>query len=80
MLVRKIDFHNLGILKLQGKMAVPLDQQFKIVKKGIIEERIPVLVNFKKKIILFLFTIIYIASIWYGTTLFCNIYSITNKY
>jgi len=48
-LVRKIDFHNLRILKLQGKMAVPLDQQFKIVKKGIIEERIPVLVNFKKK-------------------------------
>jgi len=29
-------------------MAVPLDQQFKIVKKGIIEERIPVLVNFRK--------------------------------
>jgi hypothetical protein len=28
-------------------MAVPLDQQFKMVKKGIIEERIPVLVNFR---------------------------------
>jgi hypothetical protein len=29
-------------------MSVPLDQQFKIEKKGIIEERIPVLVNFRK--------------------------------
>jgi hypothetical protein len=26
-------------------MAIPLDQQFKIVKKGIIEERVPVLVR-----------------------------------
>ncbi len=39
-------FHNLVLLK--GKMAVPLDQQFKIQKKGVIEERIPVLVNFKR--------------------------------
>jgi hypothetical protein len=29
-------------------MAVPLDQQFRIEKKGIMEERIPVLVNFIK--------------------------------
>jgi hypothetical protein len=62
-------------------MSVPLDQQFKIEKKGIIEERIPVLVNFKnKKFILFIFSIVSIASIWYGTTLFCNIHPITNKY
>ena len=26
-------------------MAIPLDQQFKIQKKGILEERIPALVN-----------------------------------
>lgn len=29
-------------------MGVPLDQQFRIEKKGIIEERVPILVNFIK--------------------------------
>jgi hypothetical protein len=36
-------------VKLHEKMAVALDQQFKLEKKGIMEERIPILVNLKEK-------------------------------
>jgi hypothetical protein len=34
-----LEIDNFGIVKLQEKMAVPLDQQFKIERKGIIEQR-----------------------------------------
>jgi hypothetical protein len=37
-------------------MAVPLDEQFKIEKKGIIEKRIPVLVTFKNIIYCILYS------------------------
>jgi hypothetical protein len=60
-------------------MAVPLDQQFKIVKKGIIEERVPVLVNFRKPLFFYILSFFSLASIRNGTTLFCYLYSITNQ-
>lgn len=61
-------------------MAVALDQQYKIEKKGIQEQRIPILVNIiSKKIIFHIFYSFHLESSKHRTALFRHVHSLASE-